>query len=54
MFDYRFRGGLDTQFSQTGDETIYQMLGEREIVFHVSTMLPYTDGDTQQVNFVCI
>ncbi|XP_039289519.1 rap1 GTPase-activating protein 1 [Nilaparvata lugens] len=44
-----YRGGLDTQFGQTGDEAIYQLYKEREIIFHVSTLLPYTDNDPQQL-----
>ncbi|KAL1115649.1 hypothetical protein AAG570_005939 [Ranatra chinensis] len=44
-----YRGGLDTQFGQTGEEAIYQVFKEREIIFHVSTMLPYTDNDPQQL-----
>ncbi|RZF37010.1 hypothetical protein LSTR_LSTR004698 [Laodelphax striatellus] len=44
-----YRGGLDTQFGQTGEEAIYQLYKEREIIFHVSTLLPYTDNDPQQL-----
>ncbi|VDN07647.1 unnamed protein product [Thelazia callipaeda] len=44
-----YRGGLDTQHGQTGAESIYCQFRQREIMFHVSTMLPYTAGDTQQL-----
>lgn len=44
-----YRGGLDTQFGQTGDEAIYDVFKDREIMFHVSTMLPYTENDPQQL-----
>ena len=44
-----YRGGLDIQNGHTGDLAIYQVYKEREIMFHVSTMLPYTDGDPQQL-----
>lgn len=44
-----YRGGLDTQFGQTGDEAIFQVFKDREIMFHVSTMLPYTENDPQQL-----
>lgn len=44
-----YRGGLDTQFGQTGEEAIYQAFKEREIIFHVSTLLPYTENDPQQL-----
>lgn len=46
---FRYRGGLDTQFGQTGDEAVYQMFKDREIIFHVSSLLPYTDNDPQQL-----
>lgn len=44
-----FRGGLDTLKGQTGAESIHTNFEGREIMFHVSTMLPYTDNDSQQV-----
>lgn len=45
----RFRGGLDTIHCQTGAESVYTKYNGKEIMFHVSTLLPYTDGDPQQV-----
>lgn len=44
-----YRGGLDIRNGCTGDEAIYEVFKEREIMFHVSTMLPYTDNDPQQL-----
>ncbi|CAG0899756.1 unnamed protein product [Darwinula stevensoni] len=44
-----YRGGLDTQHSQTGEESVYEVYREREMMFHVSTLLPYTDNDPQQL-----
>ncbi|GMT12920.1 hypothetical protein PFISCL1PPCAC_4217, partial [Pristionchus fissidentatus] len=44
-----YRGGLDTVHGQTGAETVYTEFRGREVVFHVSTMLPFTVGDTQQL-----
>ncbi|XP_037928175.1 rap1 GTPase-activating protein 1 isoform X3 [Teleopsis dalmanni] len=44
-----YRGGLDIQNGHTGDTAIYEVFKEREIMFHVSTMLPYTEGDPQQL-----
>lgn len=44
-----YRGGLDIQNGHTGDLAIYEVFKEREIMFHVSTMLPHTDGDPQQL-----
>ena len=34
---------------QTGVESVYTIFRDREIMFHVSTKLPFTEGDTQQV-----
>ncbi|XP_043935781.1 rap1 GTPase-activating protein 1-like isoform X2 [Protopterus annectens] len=44
-----FRGGLDVSRGQTGTESIYTSFRGKEIMFHVSTMLPYTEGDSQQL-----
>ncbi|XP_033987694.1 rap1 GTPase-activating protein 1 isoform X4 [Trematomus bernacchii] len=44
-----FRGGLDVTHGQTGTESIYCNYRSKEVMFHVSTKLPYTDGDTQQL-----
>ena len=42
--------GLDTQHGQTGLESVYTKYKEREIMFHVATMLPFTEQDPQQVS----
>jgi hypothetical protein len=47
---FRFRGGLDTQYGQTGTESVYTLFKEQQIMFHVSTLLPYNETDTQQVH----
>ncbi|XP_048770676.1 rap1 GTPase-activating protein 1-like isoform X24 [Ostrea edulis] len=44
-----YRGGLDTIHGQTGQDSVYTNYQGREIMFHVSTLLPYTDGDPQQL-----
>uniref|UniRef100_A0A672UX03 RAP1 GTPase activating protein n=1 Tax=Strigops habroptila TaxID=2489341 RepID=A0A672UX03_STRHB len=44
-----FRGGLDVTHGQTGSESIYCHFRDKEIMFHVSTKLPYTEGDAQQL-----
>ena len=44
-----YRGGLDIQNGHTGDSAVYEVFKEREIMFHVSTMLPFTEGDPQQL-----
>ncbi|KAL7406914.1 hypothetical protein ABVT39_000103 [Epinephelus coioides] len=45
----RFRGGLDVTHGQTGTESVYTNFHNKEIMFHVSTKLPYTEGDSQQL-----
>ncbi|XP_030896173.1 rap1 GTPase-activating protein 1 isoform X1 [Leptonychotes weddellii] len=44
-----FRGGLDVTHGQTGTESVYCTFRNKEIMFHVSTKLPYTEGDAQQL-----
>ncbi|KAI8500500.1 Rap1 GTPase-activating protein 1 [Branchiostoma belcheri] len=44
-----YRGGLDTQHGQTGKTSVYTKFKDREVMFHVSTKLPYTEGDSQQL-----
>lgn len=44
-----FRGGLDAHYGQTGEESVYTQFKDCEIMFHVSTLLPFTDGDSQQL-----
>ncbi|XP_049322475.1 rap1 GTPase-activating protein 2b isoform X1 [Astyanax mexicanus] len=44
-----FRGGLDVCHGQTGSQSVYTVFREQELMFHVSTKLPYTEGDTQQL-----
>ncbi|XP_075897987.1 rap1 GTPase-activating protein 1 isoform X7 [Nelusetta ayraudi] len=44
-----FRGGLDVTRGQTGTESVYCNYRNKEVMFHVSTKLPYTEGDTQQL-----
>ncbi|XP_061775189.1 rap1 GTPase-activating protein 2-like isoform X4 [Nerophis ophidion] len=50
LHDFKgFRGGLDVSHGQTGTESVYTVFRQREIMFHVSTKLPFTDGDIQQL-----
>lgn len=35
---------------QTGTQSVYTVFRNREIMFHVSTKLPFTEGDVQQVD----
>ncbi|XP_078803410.1 rap1 GTPase-activating protein 1 isoform X17 [Oryzias latipes] len=50
LHDFKgFRGGLDVAHGQTGTESVYTNFHNKEIMFHVSTKLPYTEGDSQQL-----
>ncbi|KAF5905647.1 rap1 GTPase-activating protein 1-like isoform X2, partial [Clarias magur] len=50
LHDFKgFRGGLDVAHGQTGTESVYHNFHNKEIMFHVSTKLPYTEGDSQQL-----
>ncbi|KAM9535133.1 rap1 GTPase-activating protein 1-like [Salvelinus alpinus] len=49
LHDFKgFRGGLDVTHGQTGTESVYTNFYNKEIMFHMSTKLPYTEGDSQQ------
>ncbi|VDN56741.1 unnamed protein product [Dracunculus medinensis] len=44
-----YRGGLDVTTNSTGRESIYTVFAGHEIMFHVSTMLPYSNENFQQI-----
>ncbi|XP_056408493.1 GTPase-activating Rap/Ran-GAP domain-like protein 3 isoform X2 [Hyla sarda] len=44
-----YRGGLDTKNDTTGTHSVYTVYQGHEIMFHVSTMLPYSRDNKQQV-----
>ncbi|XP_037543141.1 rap1 GTPase-activating protein 2 [Nematolebias whitei] len=44
-----YRGGLDVSHGQTGSQSVYTVHKGQEVMFHVSTKLPFTEGDTQQL-----
>ena len=44
-----YKGGLDTVHGQTGQHSVYQVFHKREIMFHVSTLLPFSESDQQQL-----
>uniref|UniRef100_A0A6J0UBP3 GTPase-activating Rap/Ran-GAP domain-like protein 3 isoform X1 n=1 Tax=Pogona vitticeps TaxID=103695 RepID=A0A6J0UBP3_9SAUR len=44
-----YRGGLDTKNDTTGIHSMYTVYQGHEIMFHVSTMLPYSKENKQQV-----
>ncbi|XP_045201546.2 GTPase-activating Rap/Ran-GAP domain-like protein 3 isoform X4 [Mercenaria mercenaria] len=45
----KFKAGLDVKSNTTGEETIYTVYEGHEIMFHVSTMLPFSSENKQQV-----
>jgi len=45
-----YAGGLDTRHGNTGDESLYAVYHGLEVMFHVSTMLPYSPLDPQQLH----
>lgn len=48
-----YRGGLDTKHGQTGKYSLYETFHGNEIMFHVSTFLPYVDSDPQHLQRKC-
>uniref|UniRef100_A0A3B3R387 RAP1 GTPase activating protein 2b n=1 Tax=Paramormyrops kingsleyae TaxID=1676925 RepID=A0A3B3R387_9TELE len=49
MFLGVFRGGLDVSHGQTGSQSVYTVFRDMEVMFHISTKLPFTEGDAQQL-----
>lgn len=48
-----YRGGLDTKSNQTGTYTLYEKYEDSEILFHVSTFLPFSPVNNQQLERKC-
>ncbi len=48
-FFFSFRGGLDVKSDNTGIESIYEQFNNHEIMFHVSTLLPHSKIERQQL-----
>ena len=44
-----FAGGLDTRLNTTGTHSVHTHWRDYDIMFHVAPLLPYTEGDRQQV-----
>lgn len=44
-----YRAGLDVALDQTGKHSVYTKWQGYEIMFHVSAMLPFVEGDHQQL-----
>uniref|UniRef100_A0A8C1TBP6 Signal-induced proliferation-associated 1 n=1 Tax=Cyprinus carpio TaxID=7962 RepID=A0A8C1TBP6_CYPCA len=45
----KYRAQLDTKTDSTGTHSLYTRYQDYEVMFHVSTMLPYTANNTQQL-----
>ncbi|ELT98588.1 hypothetical protein CAPTEDRAFT_146981 [Capitella teleta] len=45
----KYRGGLDCKTDSTGTHSLYKQIDDYEIMFHVSTMLPFTPNNRQQL-----
>ncbi|CAD5224927.1 unnamed protein product [Bursaphelenchus okinawaensis] len=45
-----YKGGLDTRGDTTGEYSIYTEYHSHEVMFHVSTMLPFTPNNRQQLS----
>ncbi|VDP32850.1 unnamed protein product [Soboliphyme baturini] len=46
----KYKGGLDNKGDSTGMYSLYTMYQQYEIMFHVSTMLPFTASNRQQLS----
>jgi RAP1 GTPase activating protein 1 len=44
-----YNGGLDVQQGMTGKHSYFTKFKDYSIMFHVSTELPFTEGDPQQI-----
>ncbi|GAB1604461.1 signal-induced proliferation-associated 1-like protein 2 isoform X2 [Argonauta hians] len=45
----KYRGQLDNKMDSTGTHSIYATFNDYEIMFHVSTLLPFTPSNKQQL-----
>ena len=45
-----FLGGLDKDHNLTGEESLYTEYNDLELMFHVATLMPFTEYDPQQVS----
>jgi len=45
----KFRGGLNVKDNFTGTHSVYTVYRNYEIMYHIATLIPYTELDPQQV-----
>ena len=50
----KYRAGLDSNNDLTGTHSVYTKFANNEIMFHVSTLLPFEECDSQKVSICCI
>ena len=50
----KYRAGLDSNNDLTGTHSVYTKFANNEIMFHVSTLLPFEECDSQKVNIVTL
>ena len=57
----KYRAGLDSNNDLTGTHSVYTKFHDKEVMFHVSTLLPFEEFDVQKVQlllglkqFVCV
>lgn len=47
-----YSGGLDVNNDMTGTHTVFKSFEEHQVMFHVSTLLPFSSDDVQQVHSI--
>lgn len=50
----KYRAGLDSNNDLTGTHSVYTKFTNNEIMFHVSTLLPFEECDSQKVRIVAL
>ena len=48
----KFRGGLDVREGTTGRHSVFLEHKSHQIMYHVSTLLPYMEADEQKVRLL--
>ena len=48
----KYRAGLDNNNDLTGTHSVYTKFADNEIMFHVSTLLPFEEFDSQKVQLL--
>lgn len=48
----KYRAGLDSNNDLTGTHSVYTKFHDKEVMFHVSTLLPFEEFDVQKVQLL--